>query len=135
MNGQAVNSVGHICVAGTGCDNAPCCEAHSERVARRIHSRHVVPEEQADGSVIYRPSSAAFSDSSDGSPMSAGILSIADAEEQLKGFRKHSLVSLSVGDIAGLAESQRVCKVPNRRNPSHAYVLSLIHISEPTRPY
>lgn len=109
------------CYAKLECGGDDMCDVLEEFLGRRIHPNHVLSSE-TDGEVIYRPSTAAFDNSSDGTPMSAGRLSLADAKRQLRGRRKHSLVRIKVGFLMELHEPQAICPIGDERDPSHTYV-------------
>jgi hypothetical protein len=69
----------------------------------------------------YRPTSQHFSDSSDGTPMSVDIASIAgDPDVTLAGYEGWGLVALNVGELRRLGFE--VESKPEPDNPAHAYV-------------
>lgn len=86
------------------------------RVFRRIHPNHF-PEA---GDIARRPSSAAFTDSSDGSSMSVDIDRGQNPADSLRGLEGFGLVALHVGALK--AQGFVVVPVPVPGNPHHAEV-------------
>jgi hypothetical protein len=74
---------------------------------------------------VWRPTSAAFSDSSDGTPMSVDIASIirsrgGDERTAIAQYPGLFLVSLTAEQVR--AKQLGVCRSPQPDNPAHAYV-------------
>lgn len=92
---------------------------NDERIWRRVK----VPEqiiEQEDAT--WRPISGAFDDSSDGSPLSVDLASIAlDLLHTLAGYPNYALAELTVGDVRSLGVD--VVPDPLPDNEAHAGIV------------
>ena len=89
---------------------------------RRIHPDWVVTDENRGG---VRPSSAAFDDSDDGTPLSvvieeAVLASGRDAAKILENYAGYSLAAFTAG--AARANGQGVARTPTPEEPAHGSV-------------
>ena len=89
---------------------------------RRIHPSWIVEDENRSG---VRVSSAAFDDSSDGSPMSVLLEAVVRETDRgvegiLSGFSSHGLASFTAGCARGC--NQGVARDPLPDEPAHAFV-------------
>ena len=83
-------------------------------VWRRIHRLHDVPSER-------RPSSAAFTDSTDGTPMSATLVTAgADPAAYATRWVAHGVVAISVQQLRDLGLG--VTKAPTDDDPDHVSI-------------
>jgi hypothetical protein len=93
-----------------------------EQLWRRINPVWFVPDDNRGG---LRPSSAAFDDSKDGSPLSVLLASVVrstgrNAADVLSGFNKYALASFAAG--AARSCGQGVDRTPLEDEPAHASV-------------
>lgn len=93
-----------------------------DQMLRRVPPIHFVPNENVGG---VRPSSAAFEDDSDGSPMSMYRRTVIDAtggnvERVMVGHIGYGLAGLRAGDLR--ARDQTVHSDPLEGEPAHAVV-------------
>ncbi len=89
---------------------------------RRVRPEHMVPGDELG---MLRPSSAAFHDSSDNTPMSVDLASIVrslggDERTVLAPYPGFYLVSLTAAQVR--SRQLGVCREPLPDNPAHAYV-------------
>jgi len=108
-------------VSSRNYDDDPTIE-DSEEVWRRIPEWHCVPDENRGG---LRPSSAAFKNDPDESPMSVFLETVMKEsgrppEEALQGHENFALCSLSVGILRELKQS--VVRDPLPEEPAHGLV-------------
>lgn len=94
----------------------------SENLWRRIHPAHIVPDANR-GSL--RPSSAAFGDSEDGSPMSVYLSSLVQQSDRrpadlLSDWRSFGLASIGAGNVRLLHLG--VVRDPLPEEPAHGLV-------------
>ena len=86
---------------------------------RRIPPRHLVDDQNQGG---VRPSSAAFEDSPDGSPMSAALASgCGGAQDVLTGHEGFGLVAFSAGFIR--EQGLRIVRDPQPEEPWHVLIV------------
>jgi hypothetical protein len=91
----------------------------TDQILRRIHPSHWIRDSNL-GKI--RPTSQAFKDSSDGTPMSINLNNLLKSpEEAIEGYPGHLLVSFTAG-FARHTLNQRVGPEPLPEDPSHGYV-------------
>lgn len=84
---------------------------------RRVHPDQLVHNTNLNE---MRPTSQAFQNTSGSDGMSVNIADETTAEDTLRGYEGHFIVSLGVGFVRGL--NQGVVRKPLTNNPAHAEV-------------
>lgn len=85
---------------------------------RRIHPNFIINDQKRG---TRRPSSAAFTNSSDGTPMSVAVAKLlATPADALVGYNQHSLFALTAATARRF--KQAVLRAPMPDDPAHGYV-------------